>query len=229
MDPLGPGDVFAAWAGLRPLIGQDGKAPTEISRQDEVWVGPAGVVTVAGGKLTGYRPMAERAVACAVAEAGLRVNEVASEPDPLPGGEGAEDLEALAAALARSHGCSAAMADRLVRSYGAEATAVLDRGAEPLAGGATIAAGEVAWAVEMEDALHLEDFLVRRTRAALYDPAVSEAIEPAAAAMAGQLGWSDAMREAEIAGMRARLSADLEFKHHSKGDPEAPSAKEVRA
>src|SRR5262249_52947595 len=43
-EPLRPRDVIGAWAGLRPLIAEPGKAPAEISRRDEVLVGPAGVV-----------------------------------------------------------------------------------------------------------------------------------------------------------------------------------------
>lgn len=56
------GDVTAAWAGLRPLIHQEGKNPSEISRSDEILVSPSGLISIAGGKLTTYRHMAERVV-----------------------------------------------------------------------------------------------------------------------------------------------------------------------
>lgn len=49
-------------AGLRPLIYEEGKNPSEISRRDEIWQSPSGLITIAGGKLTGYRKMAELAV-----------------------------------------------------------------------------------------------------------------------------------------------------------------------
>jgi glycerol-3-phosphate dehydrogenase len=52
-------DVESSWAGLRPLVYQEGKSPSEISRKDEIFVSPSGLVTIAGGKLTGYRKMAE--------------------------------------------------------------------------------------------------------------------------------------------------------------------------
>lgn len=55
-------DVESSWAGVRPLISQEGKDPSEISRKDELWVAPSGLLTVAGGKLTGYRQMAETIV-----------------------------------------------------------------------------------------------------------------------------------------------------------------------
>ena len=52
-------DVESSWAGVRPLISQEGKGASEISRKDETWVSDSGLITIAGGKLTGYRKMAE--------------------------------------------------------------------------------------------------------------------------------------------------------------------------
>ena len=51
--------VESTWAGIRPLIAQEGKNASEISRKDEVWETVPGLLTIAGGKLTGYRQMAE--------------------------------------------------------------------------------------------------------------------------------------------------------------------------
>ena len=55
-------DIESGWAGVRPLILQEGKDPSEISRKDEIWESTTGLVTIAGGKLTGYRKMAETVV-----------------------------------------------------------------------------------------------------------------------------------------------------------------------
>ncbi len=55
-------DVESSWAGVRPLIHEDGKSPSEISRKDEIWQSDSGLITIAGGKLTGYRKMAEMVV-----------------------------------------------------------------------------------------------------------------------------------------------------------------------
>lgn len=55
-------DVESNWAGLRPLIHEDGKSASELSRKDEIFVSDSGLISMAGGKLTGYRKMAERAV-----------------------------------------------------------------------------------------------------------------------------------------------------------------------
>lgn len=55
-------DVVSSWAGLRPLIHEDGKSPSELSRKDEIFTSDSGLISIAGGKLTGYRKMAERVV-----------------------------------------------------------------------------------------------------------------------------------------------------------------------
>ena len=59
---ISPGDIESSWAGLRPLINKPGKGPSEISRKDEIFNSETGLITIAGGKLTGYRKMAERVV-----------------------------------------------------------------------------------------------------------------------------------------------------------------------
>jgi glycerol-3-phosphate dehydrogenase len=55
-------DIISGWVGLRPLIHEDGKSSSEISRKDEVFISSKGLISIAGGKLTGYRKMAERVV-----------------------------------------------------------------------------------------------------------------------------------------------------------------------
>lgn len=55
-------DIKSSWAGLRPLIHEEGKPVSELSRKDEIFVSKSGLISIAGGKLTGYRKMAERIV-----------------------------------------------------------------------------------------------------------------------------------------------------------------------
>jgi len=55
-------DIESSWAGLRPLIHEDGKSASELSRKDEIFESDSGLISIAGGKLTGYRKMAERVV-----------------------------------------------------------------------------------------------------------------------------------------------------------------------
>ncbi|WP_340199492.1 glycerol-3-phosphate dehydrogenase/oxidase [Ascidiimonas sp. W6] len=55
-------DIISTWAGLRPLIHEEGKSASELSRKDEIFTSDTGLISIAGGKLTGYRKMAERVV-----------------------------------------------------------------------------------------------------------------------------------------------------------------------
>lgn len=54
--------IVSKYAGLRPLIAEEGKRADEISRKDEMFMSSSGLISIAGGKLTGYRKMAEKVV-----------------------------------------------------------------------------------------------------------------------------------------------------------------------
>lgn len=62
LDHLTLDDIKSSWAGIRPLIKQKGRGPTEISRKDEIFISDSGLITIAGGKLTGFRKMAKKVV-----------------------------------------------------------------------------------------------------------------------------------------------------------------------
>ncbi|WP_458309145.1 FAD-dependent oxidoreductase [Croceiramulus getboli] len=55
-------DIESNWAGLRPLIHEEEKDPSELSRKDETFISDSGLISIAGGKLTGYRKMAQRVI-----------------------------------------------------------------------------------------------------------------------------------------------------------------------
>jgi glycerol-3-phosphate dehydrogenase len=174
---LKPEDAVAVWSGVRPLVGQAGKGASEISRKDEVWTGPAGVIAIAGGKLSAYRAMAERIVDQAVEVLGAKAAPCRTTEEPLPGAGGAE----------------AASDDRLWRLYGAEAEGVRTAGGD--------AAAEATQAVQQEGALTLEDWWVRRTARAWFGG--PEGLEAAADRMGELLGWSAERRVAELDHCRA--------------------------
>jgi glycerol-3-phosphate dehydrogenase len=206
--PLDGSAVSGAWAGLRALVAQPGRPPGEVSRRDALRVGPARVVHMAGGKLTGYRPEARRALRRAGEVFGFELREPGPEP-PLPGGDFDGDVEALERALCTDLALAPRAAARLARLHGSEAGAVAKLGLDPLAPGAPCLEGEVEWAVRCEGAATLEDFLYRRSRAPLYDTDVCGAIAaPAARRLAHLLDWSEARRSAELDAVRARLAAD---------------------
>jgi glycerol-3-phosphate dehydrogenase len=209
---LTAGDAIGAWAGLRPLIAQSGKRPSEISRRDEVLVGPANVITMAGGKLTGYRPLARETVERAAEVVALRLAPALAEDPPLPGGDFDGDLAVLESALVRDTGVSAAVAERLVRLHGTDAAQLARGGTQELVPG--VLASEIDFAVRKEGAATLEDLLYRRLRTSLYAGSGREAaVLPAAEHMARLLDWDAERTRAEVRNVQSRQAADLAFQH----------------
>jgi glycerol-3-phosphate dehydrogenase len=220
--PFAPEDVTGAWAGLRPLIADPTKKdPTELSRRDELLLGPLGIISVAGGKLTGYRGMARRVLESvaerlgALSEPGGAAGQALADPpepdEPLPGGDFDGDLDALASRLAAAHRLDERTAARLARLFGAEAEQVLTLGSQEVYPGSACVGGEVRFAIEQEGAANLEDVLYRRTRLPLYGLEPRRAIEPIATQMAVVLGWDAERVKREIAHAHGRLDDDLAF------------------
>lgn len=210
--PVATDDVLAAWAGLRPLINEPGKAPKEMSRKDEIWQ-DGNFITIAGGKLTGHRHMAGDVMARIGAT--LDREMPAELPvTPLRGGDlagiGVESVAALAAAVASRYQQPDAVAQRLVRIYGSEVFDVLGSAPTPLS--ASLFREEVEWGVRQEGAQTLEDLVYRRLRAAWFAPAeLLDALPALATLMAGLSGWDAAEQAAQVAATRARLEDDLSF------------------
>ena len=191
--PLTRADIVSAWSGVRPLVAEEGKSASEISRKDEVWTGPAGVLSIAGGKLTAYRMMAERVVDLAEAALGRKASHPRTAEEPLVGGD--LDVAALTATVGPG-------GERLVGLYGSEASLIAQAGGGP--------AVEARHAVLNEGALTLEDYWVRRSARAWFDPDGGlAALASAAEAMAGLLAWSPAETERQIAACRAIRARNL--------------------
>jgi glycerol-3-phosphate dehydrogenase len=212
--PLTAGDVRASWAGLRPLLREEGKAPSEISRKDEIAADSAmGLISIAGGKLTTYRRMAQRVVDLVFEQLGRSGPPCQTDAVPLPGGEPtALDVAALAARLPQ---LSATEASRLFRLHGARCERILARIADDPTAGEVVAGlpgvlrAELEHVLDEEMALTLEDLLDRRSRCLSFDQRQGlDGVEAAAAIAAARLGWDAARIAAEIDGYR-RLAASL--------------------
>lgn len=207
---LSPNDVVATWAGLRALLRPERNvAPSQVSREHRITEGASGLLTIAGGKLTTHRVMAQELVDLVAArlralDGRPRAPRPATHRLPLPGGETA-DLEGLTKA-AVERGASEATARHLVGAYGSEAAAVLNLVDRDRALGGRIVAGrpelwaEVEHAVEREMAVRLSDVLVRRLH--LFYKTRDQAV-PATSAVADRLaqalGWDGARRAEELA------------------------------
>lgn len=207
IEPVTAEDVVASWSGLRPLIRQPGKAAREMSRKDEIWIN-GNLVTLAGGKLTGFRKMAEEALAAIGGVLG-RDLDVGDPLTALPGGD-LRRVAGEAKAVAERYQLSEPVALRLVRLYGSEVADVLSDNLEPVAPG--VFAGEVRWAIDTEGARSLEDILYRRMRLASFEPDLVDAALPSITDYAAELlGWDVDKRRSEEAAIRERLSGDLHF------------------
>ena len=207
-------DIVSTWAGLRPLIAEEGKAPRDTSRHDEVWRSPEGLLTIVGGKLTTYRRMGQRVMEHVGRELGRDLGDgERTAVEPLPGADlGGRDFdtfrEATSAALV-ARGVTPEAAERITWLYGVGAEELLTMGdvdsawLEPLAPGSAAVRGEVKLAVEQGMALSLADILDRRTGLLLFSDDHGLAAAPAAAAIAGELlGWTDAEVAAELEAYR---------------------------
>jgi glycerol-3-phosphate dehydrogenase len=210
--PLIRADVIAVYAGLRPLVetvgevnGSKGaKATTKVSREHVVDVPVPGLVSIAGGKFTTYRLMARDVVDAAVADFGREVPSSVTDQLPLLGADGLAAVQAGAGRLAEDYRVPCAVVEHLLSRYGTLASEVLDliRAdpglARPLAGGHPYLRAEVVYAVTHEDALHIEDVLMRRMRLFIESADSGTGVAESVALIMGRLlGWSRRRRAAE--------------------------------
>ncbi|MBV1904776.1 MAG: glycerol-3-phosphate dehydrogenase/oxidase [Pseudomonadales bacterium] len=203
--------IVAAWAGLRPLVHQPGKSSRELSRKDEIWVSDTtGLISMAGGKLTGFRKMAEEALV--VVGKSLGYDLACKDPlSLLPGGD-IESVDQEVAKLKSIYGLTDKNALRMVRLYGGEASQVIVLGRQPVAESSCIFVGEIDWAITRESALTLEDVVYRRLRIVWYEPQELDLVlEPIALLMSRYLGWSDAERCQELVAVRKQMADERRF------------------
>lgn len=182
-------DILSAFAGIRPLVrAGDHGSTAALSRDHSIMVSTSGLVSIAGGKWTTYRKMAEDCVDHAAPIGGL-------EERPCPTRE------------LRIHGCPTHReeADDLA-DYGADAPflrqLMADRPelARRLDAALPVRAVQVVWAVRHEMARTVDDVLARRTRALPLNARAAMAMAPAAARlMADELGRDASWERSEVA------------------------------
>ncbi len=157
-------DVQASWAGVRPLIYEAGKSASEISRKDEIFESESGLMTIAGGKLTGYRVMAEKItnLVCKRLWKGYQLNFEPCKTKEIPLTErsfssyqAVLDYEAdLAQALA-GKGLSGKEATYLVQNYGRQSDEIVSqmkgRGAEAMIEAEKAFTARYEWVEKMDD------------------------------------------------------------------------------
>ena len=204
-------DVISAWAGLRPLVaGEAGEDEDEVSREHVILEEIPGLVTIAGGKLTSHRAMAEEIIDCAVesltAGGAAEPAPSATADRPLPGGdfESFEDLLGSLEKRAEAIGLDPSVLSPMAEAYGTEAEEVLDLAAERpdlcervVADRPNIAA-EILYSVREEMPVHVEDVAFRRTRLALETEDFAAGVARIAAIMKEELEWDAISEEMEV-------------------------------
>jgi len=187
-DP-GPQDVLSTFAGLRPLVNDGGvaTATAALARDHTLLISASGLVTIAGGKWTTYRKMAEDTVDQAALIAGLDERACVTRNLHIHGHHHhAEQFGSL-----WMYGSDAPALRSLLRER-----PELDR---PLHRDHHVTAGEVLWAARHEMARTVEDFLSRRSRLLLLDARASmEAAPEVAALLAAELGRNEVWQRAQV-------------------------------
>ncbi|MFP4159175.1 MAG: FAD-dependent oxidoreductase [Desulfobacterales bacterium] len=188
-----PSDVLSVFAGLRPLVSQGEEENTSaVSRDHTIYISRSGLLTVAGGKWTTYRKMAEDAIDHASVVANLEERPCFTRELHIHGyHNNAEKFGSLAV-------------------YGSDAAGINDLLHErpelkkPIHPDLTAIAAEAVWAVRREMARTVEDFLSRRTRALLLDARASmEAAPVVAKLMAEELGRPEEWINSQVEGYRS--------------------------
>lgn len=197
-------DVIAAWSGVRPLIAQDREQRTDrLSRRDLIVARPS-MVTVLGGKFTGFRATAE-----SVAETVLtRLGGTGRTPQPeaIVGAPGTLAMAGLRAQLTERAGN---WADLLIQRYGSRSLEWWEwakqqgtEAIEPIRETAPLLTAEIDWAILREQAVSLADVLIRRSGLAwlggLAPHVLREVAQRTADRMRTRLEWSPEERERQL-------------------------------
>jgi glycerol-3-phosphate dehydrogenase len=203
--PVTPGEIVAAFAGARPLVGSGGSTNTKkLARDDVIEADPAsGLISIMGGKWTTHRAMAEDTIHTAQKALGLPQTESKTRNHILYGGEGfTGDYWKR---LCREHPVSEGTARHLAAKFGTASQKVLELTIDNpdllqtiLPGGRAIRT-EVVYSVRYEMAATIEDVLARRLGMQFYS--WSDCLDAApvvGSIMQKELQWSDPSRREAI-------------------------------
>ncbi len=210
---LSESDLISVYAGVRPLVADAhaDQPPSRVSREHRFTEDASGLISIAGGKLTTYRAMAEetvdRVVRTLPPERRSRLVTCSTRKRPLR--EDRFERGALVAELCARFALEARTAERLIGSWGSDALVMLERATveqRRTIGGSRYLYAEVGWSIVHECAASLRDVLERRVRLAVFarGQGLPELAELAQAAQT-VTGWSDAQMRDEQERYRALI------------------------
>ncbi|TLS38527.1 glycerol-3-phosphate dehydrogenase/oxidase [Pseudalkalibacillus caeni] len=207
---LKPEYVESSWAGVRPLIHEEGKDPSEISRKDEVFISDSGLITIAGGKLTGYRKMAERVVDIAAEQfkeegyrtfPGTETEHITLSGGDVGGGKGFETYLENKVQQGIKIGFTAEEAGKLADRYGSNVSRIYEiaqtMGEEAKFHNLSLEVFvSLVYGIEEEMVATPIDYFNRRTSALYFDiDWVRKWKEPVIAYMAKRFNWTDKQKD----------------------------------
>lgn len=208
-------DILGVYAGLRPLISSSPDSPTtKLSREHIVDRPAPGFVSIAGGKYTTYRVMAEDAVDIACAELRRITPDSETATLPLIGADGYQALKNRIPSIAKEYGISEAIAHHLIDRYGSLMIEILDLAKQEklmdlLHPELPYIKAEIKYAVEAEGAMNLVDIIDRRTRIGFEsDDHGLSIIDSVATIAAKSLGWNAARKKKEIEAFKEHVEAE---------------------
>lgn len=218
-------DVMSSWAGLRPLIHEEGKSPSELSRKDEIFVSEGGLISIAGGKLTGYRKMAarvcDRVAKWLQAHRGKATHPAATDQISLCNNafadrQAVEQYTAQIAARIVPDGLDKSYAQFLVFNFGAATDAILatfDRIKSQYDDvRVAVAIAELDYCYRHEMVATVSDFLIRRTgRLYFHRRTVEPLVRPLALQLAAWQNLPAAVAETWEADFLKTYRAAVEF------------------
>lgn len=194
-------DVESSWAGLRPLIHEEGKSASEMSRKDEIFESDSGLVSIAGGKLTGYRKMAERVVDVIVdkLEKGSKLKKNHTKNIRLAGGflKNQKEVQAYKNSLYQrlgSYGLNKIDADYLVANYGNQSEQIIDNLTVDYQGSpqTQLILAELDFCLKNEMVNTALDFFNRRSGRLYFNlPSILPNLDKVLAHMAEVLSWNE--------------------------------------
>ena len=209
-------DVIGVYAGLRPLISSAPDSPTtKLSREHIVDRPAPGFVSIAGGKYTTYRVMAEDAVDVASAELRRIVPESSTAQLPLLGADGYFALTNKVSLLASEYGLSEQAIRHLLDRYGSEIVTLLELTRKKpelkskMNPNLEYLKVEAVYAVEFEGARNLIDIIDRRTRISFEsDDHGLGVAKDIAEILAKHLGWSGTEKKKQIEEFKNHVNAE---------------------
>ncbi len=201
-------DVIATFAGIRPVIGSGKADPSDESRDHVIWQ-ENGLLTVTGGKLTTFRPVARQALEEICHR--LDDDEATGEARLARLHDDAPVLQPVDEALPGAESLPEETRRRLLGRHGREAAELLAAAApgelEPIPGTPALWV-ELRWAARAEGVVHLDDLLLRRVRLGLLLPRGGGDLMPRIRSIAQpELGWDDARWAAEERDYQALIAA----------------------